>query len=113
MSCKKITVKALRERSYNLRCASFCALQNLLKAHRASAYASGIYGWNFDVYVVYGLTICTGYRGMPGKPVEGVERYEEKAAAVWGDYSKSYDERCEEVEHLLHEFCRENGGYGY
>lgn len=107
----KTTVKALRENAYNLRSAGYCYLQNLLRARDANAYTSGVYGWNFDVYEVYGLTICTGYRGMPGKLVEGVERYEEKAAGVWGDYSKSYDERCEEVEHLLHEFCRENGGY--
>ena len=107
----KTTTKALREGACNLRYASYCDLQNLLRAHDADAYTCGVYGWNFDVYEVYGLTICTGYRGMPGKRLEGIAEYEKKADAVWCDYNKSYDERCEEVEKLLREFCKVNGGY--
>lgn len=107
----KTTAKALRENAYNLRSAGYCDLQNLLRAHGANAYTSGVNGWNFDVYEVYGLTICTGYRGMLGKRLDGIAEYEEKAATVWSDYIKSYDERCEEVEQLLHEFCKANGGY--
>ncbi len=106
----KTTAKALRENACNLRTAGYCDLQNLLRAHGANAYTSGVYGWNFDVYEVYGLTICTGYRGMLGKRLDGIAEYEEKAAAIWRDYSKSYDECCEEVEQLLHEFCKANGG---
>ena len=106
----KTTAKALREGACNLRSAGYCDLCNLLRAHDANAYTSGVYGWNFDVYEVYGLTICTGYRGMPGKRLEGIAEYEAKAADVWSDYNKSYDERCEEVEQLLHEFCKANGG---
>ena len=107
----RTTVKALREGACNLRCAGYCDLQNLLRAHNANAYTCGVYGWNFDVYEVYGLTICTGYRGMPGKRLVQIAEYEAKAAAVWDDYNKPYAERCEEVESLLHEFCKANGGY--
>ena len=107
----KTTIKALRENATNLRSAGYCDLQYLLTNHNPVAYTSGVYGWNFDVYEVHGLTICTGYRGMPGKRLEGIEEYEVKAAAVWSDYNKSYDERCEAVENLLHEFCKANGGY--
>lgn len=107
----KTTAKELRKNAYNLRSAGYCDLQNILRAHGANAYTCGVYGWNFDVYEVYGLTICTGYRGMPGKRLEGIEEYETKAAAVWSDYNKSYDERREAVENLLHEFCKANGGY--
>lgn len=107
----RTTVKALREGACNLRCAGYCDLQNLLRAHAANAYTCGVYGWNFDVYEVYGLTICTGYRGMPGKRLEGITEYEKKADAIWCDYNKPYEERCEEVEILLHEFCKANGAY--
>lgn len=107
----RTTVKALREGACNLRCAGYCDLQNLLRAHDANAYTCGVYGWNFDVYEVYGLTICTGYRGMPGKRLEGIAEYEKKADAIWCDYNKPYEERREEVEKLLHEFCKVNGGY--
>lgn len=107
----RTTVKALRESACNLRYAGYYDLQNLLRAHNANTYTCGVYGWNFDVYKVYGLTICTGYRGMPGKRLEGIAEYEKKAGAIWGDYNKSYEEQCEEVEKLLHEFCKVNGGY--
>ena len=107
----RTTVKALREGACNLRCVGYCDLQNLLRVHDANAYTCGVYGWNFDVYEVYGLTICTGYRGMPGKRLEGIAEYEKKADAIWCDYNKPYEERREEVEKLLHEFCKVNGGY--
>lgn len=107
----KTTTKALRAGSCNLRCAGYCDLQNLLRAHDANAYTSGVYGWNYDVYEVYGLTICTGYCSMPGKRLEGVTEYEAKAAVVWNDYNKPYEEQRETVEQLLHEFCKVNGGY--
>ena len=107
----RTTVKALREGACNLRCADYCDLENLLRAHDANAYTCGVYGWNFDVYEAYGLTICTGYRGMPGKRLEGIVEYEKKADAIWCDYNKPYEERKKAVETLLHEFCKANGGY--
>lgn len=107
----RTTVKALREGACNLRCADYCDLENLLRAHDANAYTCGVYGWNFDVYEAYGLTICTGYRGMPGKRLEGIVEYEKKADAIWCDYNKPYEERQKAVETLLHEFCKANGGY--
>lgn len=61
-----------------LKCAGYCELQALLRNHEPVAYTSGIYGWNFDVYEVYGLTICTGYRNMPGSQLESCGEYEKK-----------------------------------
>lgn len=107
----KTTIKAIREGSVKVRSAGYCDLSYLLRAHDANAYTAGVYGWNFDVYEVYGLTICTGYRGMPGKRLEGVAEYENKAMAIWDDYNKPYEERREAVENLLHDFCKANGGY--
>ena len=109
----KTTAKALREGACNLRSASYCDLQDLLTNHNPVAYTSGVYGWNFDVYEVYGLTICTGYRGMPGKQLEGTADAERKAKDIlaWENKDMTYDEKREAVEQLLHEFCKANGGY--
>lgn len=107
----KTTTKCIRNGSANLRNAGYCSLHYLLQCHDPVAYTSGVYGWNYDVYEVYGVTICTGYRGMPGKRLEGMEEYEKKAVSVWTDYNRPYEERRKEVEKLLHEFCKINGGY--
>ncbi len=109
----KTTRKAIVNGTPNkeLKCCGYCDLQTLLRNHSPIAYTTGIYGWNFDVYTVYGLTICTGYRGMPGKDLESVAEYEKKASAIMGDYNKPYEQKEEEIEELLKEFCLLNGGY--
>lgn len=58
----------------------YCELQCLLGCADPEAYTAGIYGWNFDVYRIGGLTICTGYRGMIGADVDTTAA--EKAAAA-------------------------------
>ena len=109
----KTTAKAIREGSCNPRSVGYCDLQYLLNNHSPIAYTCGVYGWNFDVYEVYGLTICTGYRGMPGKRMEGIAEAEGKAMDLlaWENKDMTYDEKREAVENLLHEFCKANGGY--
>ena len=109
----RTTVKALRESACNLRYAGYCDLQNLLRAHNANAYTCGVCGWNYDVYEVYGLTICTGYRGMPGKRLKGIAEAEAEARKIWSWENKemTFEEKQEAVENLLHEFCKANGGY--
>ena len=106
----KTTRKAIVNSSYNLKCAGYCDLQFLLRGHEPIAYTSGVYGWNFDVYEVYGITICTGYRNMPGTRLESISEYEKKAQAVWDNYSIPYEERQTKVEKLLKEVCKLNGG---
>lgn len=107
----KTTRKAIVDGSSNVRCAGYCDLQHLLHNHGPVAYTSGVYGWNFDVYDVYGVTICTGYRGMPGPRLEKISEYEEKARAIlsWED-KRPFEEKREAVENLLKEFCGLNGG---
>ena len=109
----KTTAKAIRVGSCNPRSVGYCDLQYLLTNHSPNAYTCGVYGWNFDVYEVYGVTICTGYRGMIGPRCEGVQEYEEKAAKIlsWENKEMTYDEKREAVENLLREFCKLNGGY--
>jgi hypothetical protein len=111
MAKYKTTRKAIVNSSTNIKCAGYCALQALLKYHEPQAYTCGVYGWNFDVYEVYGVTICTGYRNMPGARLEGIREYEEKARAINNDYSLTWEVVKTETEKLLWEFCKLNGGY--
>ena len=84
-----------------------CDLADLLCYHSPTAYTCGVYGWNFDVYEVYGKTICTGYRGMPGRRANNISEYEKRAEAIRNDWDKPYEKRMEEVEALLKEFCEQ------
>lgn len=106
----KTTRKAVVNGSVNVRSAGYCDLSYLLRNHSPIAYTCGVYGWNFDVFEVYGVTICTGYRNMPGKRLDGVQEYEKKAREIWGNYSMPYEEQKEKTEILLQEFCKLNGG---
>ena len=108
----KTTIKAVREGACNPRSAGYCDIRYLLTNHSPSAYTCGTYGWNFDVYDVYGVTICTGYRGMVGPRCKKISEYNEKAQEILSRENKemTYDEKLEAVENLLHEFCKLNGG---
>ena len=108
----KTTRKAIVNGCFNIKCAGYCDLQYLLQNHPPVAYTCGVYGWNFDVYDVYGVTICTGYRGMPGERLQAIEEYEQKARGVmsWENTAETFDEKREHVERLLQEFCVLNGG---
>lgn len=109
----KTTTKALKAGAGNLKCAGYCDLQHLLTNHNPIAYTCGVYGWNYDVYSVYGVTICTGYRGMPGSRLQNIREYEDAAMDIlsWENKSETYDEKREHVENLLREFCKLNGGH--
>ena len=107
----KTTRKAIVNGSVNVKCAGYCDLQNLLRNHDPIAYTAGVYGWNFDVYDVYGVTICTGYRNMPGSRLEYIREYEAKAAAIWSwENRRPFEEKQKAVENLLKDFCLKNGG---
>ena len=107
----KTTAKNIRDNFPNVCSAGYCDLQHLLYNHSPIAYTCGVYGWNFDVYNVYGVTICTGYRGMPGKRLEAIADYDRKAAQIlsW-ENQIPYEQKKEQVEALLQEFCELNGG---
>ena len=62
----------------------YCALQNLFYYDNPIAYTSGMYGWNFDLYDIEGVGICTGYRGMVGQQIDYavVKKYDDKACEI-------------------------------
>ena len=83
----KTTARAIREGYGRILRVGYRELQSLFSCESPIAYASGVYGWNFDVYAVPdydGACICTGYRGMPGVdiPYELAKAYEKKAHAL-------------------------------
>ena len=104
----KTTRKAIVNSSSNIVCAGYCDLSYLLSNHSPIAYTCGVYGWNFDVYEIDGLTICTGYRGMPGRRANNIGAYEEKARQIMSWENKiSFEEKQEQLEQLLHEFIKQ------
>ena len=105
----KTTAKAIREGCWPVVSAGYCDLCTLLKYHDPVAYTCGVYGWNFDVYEVNGLTICTGYRGMVGRRANNIREYEKRARELDSvDYwTTPYEERKAAMEALLKEFCEQ------
>lgn len=101
----KTTRKAIVNGASRLVSAGYCNLQTLLRNHSPIAYTCGVYGWNFDVYEVYGLTICTGYRNMPGRTANNIREYESRAREIMRDDSLTWEQRDAEIEKLLEEFC--------
>lgn len=96
----KTTVKELKN-GYNFVIeAGYCDLQSLLEYKDPIAYTCGLYGWNFDVYDIYGIAIVTGYRGMFSKNTkydyDTIKSYEEK----------SQGKTKEEKEVLIKEFIK-------
>lgn len=84
---------------------SYCGMQHLLINHAPFAYNGGVYGWNWDAYNVYGVTVCTGYRNLTGRTPDycTVLDYEDRARRIYSDYSMPYQTRCEKIEKLLQE----------
>lgn len=111
----KTTAKAIRQftPSNYLISAGYGDLQDLLSFHEPSAYTCGVYGWNFDVYDVHGVTICTGYRGMPGRRANQI-REAERAARMVRSYESglTWEEQKATVEKLLLLFLEANSPNG-
>lgn len=104
----KTTAKEIRN-GYGKKVAiCYCGAQYLLRNHAPIAYTCGVYGWNFDVYMVDGVTICTGYRGMVGitPDYETLNKYERAARDIWENRNLDYDKKTELVETLLLDFLR-------
>lgn len=55
----------------------YCDLWGALAGIDPDGYTAGVYGWNCDVYLIGGLTICTGYRPAAGVRAVGVRELAE------------------------------------
>lgn len=100
--------KVTKNNLYKPMAAGYCELQCLLRYRDPFGYNSGVYGWNYDAYFVHGVTICTGYRNIPGKRLKQCKEYNDKAREVIENSALTYDEKRERVENLLDEFIKIN-----
>lgn len=87
MTKRKVTGKWLKD---NLNCISvgYCDLQYLLQYESPLYYNCGVYGWNYDVYVIGNYALCTGYRGMPSTVKTVKNKY---------DIEIEYDRKAEKI----------------
>lgn len=107
----QVTRKFVVNSCSNIKKCGDCDLACLLRYQNPTYFTAGVYGWNFDVYLLPGLTLCTGYRGMPGERLEGIKEYEDKARKIYEDFSLNYEKKVAAIATLLDEFCKLNGGY--
>ena len=110
----KATKKVLNQNYYYIIRGGYCELQMLLRTTKARAmfYSCGVYGWNWDAYEIEAsdgsrVCICTGYRDLTGKRIKGLEKFEKKAAKIWGynDRTKTYKQREKAHDKLLKQFA--------
>lgn len=103
------TRKAIVQNSPRIVSAGYCSLYYLLRCIEPFAYTTGIYGWNFDAYEVDGLTICTGYRNMPGRTANNIEEFEQRAIELFNNSrfynAADHDKWRDKALELLHEFA--------
>lgn len=101
----KTTVKEINNYYATVISLGYCDAQHLLSYRSPIAYNAGIYGWNFDLYVIDGIAITTGYRNTTGyRPdYKLVKKYEDKVQDVQYNHYKDKDVK-KETEKLLHKF---------
>ena len=107
----RTTTKNIKENYSKIICVGYSEIPTLLKNHNAIAYTAGIYGWNYDIYDIDGVAICTGYRGMPGKISRNARKYEEQARRLienydFTDYHTDINKVNQMVEKILDEFIK-------
>lgn len=102
----KTTSKEIKNYYNTIISIGYCGAQHLLQYQEARAYNCGVYGWNYDLYIVDGVALCTGYRSMPGKSVnyDLLNEYEKAAEKIVYNYSIGYEKQKELVNGLLAEF---------
>lgn len=109
MSKQKITTKALKDRLYYKKVfkVGYCDLSYLLHFQSPDYYTCGVYGWNYDCYIIGEYAINTGYRGMFGTVTNCYNlsrEYNEKAWEIIKDWSIPYEEQEKQVNALLMEY---------
>ena len=106
----KTTAKAVREGYPKALAIPYCELQHLLNYKDPIAYNSGVNGWNFDLYVIDGVAITTGYGNLVGDRVDyDVYRKYDKEAALILSYNdkRSYEDKVKALDDLIHNFIEE------
>lgn len=109
----KTTKKELKENYNYIIKAGYCELSTLLRTPKAKefGYSCGVYGWNWDAFEIEAsnglpVVVCTGYRDMTGKRIEGLNKFEKKARKI-NDCNnlKTYAQKQKEHNKLLKKFA--------
>lgn len=90
----------------------YCAGSELLRGYGRIAYNAGVYGWNFDVYIIGQNVVCTGYRGSLNrwKRIQCLREFNEKAYCIREKAGAlvTYKECDEMIEKLWNEIFKES-----
>lgn len=107
----KITKRELQNNYNYIVRAGYCELSTLMRDASKEGYACGVYGWNWEAFEIQAsngeyVAICTGYRDMTGKRIEGLKKFEEKARKIY-DYNnkKTYEQKEKAHAKLLKQFA--------
>lgn len=105
----KVTMKETKRSYKYLIQVDYCGLQSLLNLVSPSAYTSGVYGWNADIYAFGSAAIVTGYRtfGNIVASRELCKEYEQKAKDILDLFDVSWDSRREALYNLIEDFIEE------
>lgn len=72
----------------------YCNIQSASKALVYLGSNSGIYGWNWDAFLVPGVAvITTGYRNLTGELLEDSTNVDADARDIWNNWKTPYEER--------------------
>ena len=85
----------------------YCRLQYLLAFENPIYYHANGLGWRADIYqITEDIAICTGYApyGNICPDYEILREFDEKAAAVLGNYELDYQQRRDRLQYLINMF---------
>jgi len=104
----KVTKKDLTGRYGKIYWCGYCDLQPLFSSSDATFYNCGVYGWNYDGFIIDDNTVITsGYRGMFGDSLpEKCYNIIRKANKIYNDYSIAWDDRAKKIKYYKKQFIK-------
>ena len=100
----KMTSKQVKAMFPDALKAGYCEIATLLHGYEPIAYTTGVYGWNYDVYLINGKAIVTGYRNLYGRRMNNSLEYEQKAKEISTNWDLPWPERDKQLKALQTEF---------
>lgn len=108
----KTTAKAIKERYRKCYSAGYGQLQFLLRYIEPLYYHDGVYGWDYDVYIIDDVAIFTGYRypssGIKHIPHEIAEKYDKYAKKIIdANHGNKYEFVSDVLKNLINDMIAE------
>lgn len=112
MEKTKTTAKAIKGSYKKCYSAGYCDLQFLLSRIEPLYYHAGVYGWDYDVYIIDDVAIFTGYRypssGIKHIPYEITEKYDKQAKKIIDEtYPNKYANVSDALKNLINDMITE------